>query len=141
MNHRNWTERDIHSNGKAADKRRLTAPKMVSRPNRSRLISGSRKPKEVIFREAIENFIAQQEKLYKDCLEELWDGPLYPDYSFHDYPDRLTFSFDGTLYEDLNGYNGWAVRNAFDRAMEDAGLEWGEDMDWDTYSDISLYKR
>ena len=96
--------------------------------------------KEQVFKKTIEKFIADEERSIKKSLGDLWDGPRYTMYSFHDRPDKLTFAYDGSLYEDLNGYYGWDFKERFDKALEDAGLEWGVDIDYDDYSRLSLYK-
>lgn len=93
-----------------------------------------------LFRNTIEDFLAKEEKAYKDALEDLYDGPIYTDYCFHDSPEKLTFSYDGEIYEQMNYNDSDDFAGRLFDALEKAGFEWGIDIDQDSYSEISYYK-
>ena len=97
-----------------------------------------------LFKKTIEDYINDYDRQTKDFYErESMPFPYEPleDYTFHnDGNGHYTFSYDGPLY-DLLVYDedGGAFKDGLHRALENAGFEWGVNIEQDTYSDIGFY--
>ena len=83
-----------------------------------------------LFKKTIEDYLKQH---------SFADMPL-DEYTFHDLGNgHYTFSYDGDIYELMNyddtGNFKWGLHDA----LENAGFEWGVNIEQDTYSDIGYY--
>ena len=81
------------------------------------------------FKQVITEWINDENEKWRKLDEEMGETdvkPYFDMYSFHDYDDRVDFSFDGPLYEVLNNSDGfgWEHRDSLARKLSEAGLEW-----------------
>lgn len=98
-----------------------------------------------LFKQTITDYIHQWESDFKqtitDSLPQFSEGDYtLDDYTFHDEGNgHYTFSYDGDVYELMNYEDPEYFRDGLERALEEAGFEWGENIDYDTYSDLGFY--
>lgn len=98
------------------------------------------KPSAERFEQVITDFI----KRYSDDDFDLGD------YTFHDYDDKVVFSFDSDIYElinyglDMSEFGGsgedYSFKEGLEQALEDAGFSWGEDIEVLSYSEWAYFK-
>lgn len=84
-----------------------------------------------LFKQTITDYIHQWES------ERDW---TLDDYTFHNNGNgHYTFSYDSQVYELMNYEDPAIFKDGLERALENAGFEWGETIEYDTYSDLGFY--
>lgn len=95
-----------------------------------------------LFKKTIQDYIDDYDNQMRGLHTEMGFTDEYEplgDYTFHDNGEgHYTFSYDGVLYEMMN-YGAGDFKWGLHDALENAGFEWGVNVEQDTYSDIGFY--